>query len=235
MQNHQLVNQNSGNKEYYSPRPLVEAACATMGGIDLDPASSERANTHIVKASKFYSRPAYLTVGFSPDLIEGDPIRNYVDKGGLSHKWHGRVWMNHPFGSSERACKPNCDLKRCKKRGWHSATDLPGNKEWIAHVVAEYEAGRIEQACILTYMSFSETWFKPLKPYPVCLINGRVNYLDPETLEPIDGATKGSCVTYLGSRVQEFADEFSRFGEVKVTLRPSTNLVVRDNCVVKGR
>ena len=71
----QLINQDSGNFEYYTPQPIIEAAWLTMGGIDLDPASSLKANRR-VNADSFY--------------IERS--------NGLERHWYGRVWMNHPFG-----------------------------------------------------------------------------------------------------------------------------------------
>ena len=45
-----------------------------MGSIDLDPASSDRAN-EIVRASRYYTK----------------------EDSGLSHKWSGNVWLNPPF------------------------------------------------------------------------------------------------------------------------------------------
>lgn len=71
---HQLINQDSGNTEYYTDREIVESARRVLGGFDLDPASSLIANK-IVKAAKFYS----------------------VEDDGLKHIWAGKVWMNHPF------------------------------------------------------------------------------------------------------------------------------------------
>lgn len=40
MKAHRLINQDSGDVEYYTPTEITEAARRVMGGIDLDPFSS---------------------------------------------------------------------------------------------------------------------------------------------------------------------------------------------------
>ena len=74
--NHQHINQDSGDVEYYTPIEIVNAARTVMGSIDLDPASSPIANER-VKAVKFFS------------------------SNGLGQDWFGNVWMNHPFDRFE--------------------------------------------------------------------------------------------------------------------------------------
>ena len=48
------VSNNSGENEWYTPAEIIEASRRTMINIDLDPASSDKAN-QTVKASKYFT------------------------------------------------------------------------------------------------------------------------------------------------------------------------------------
>lgn len=73
--NHQLINQDSGNTEWWTPKPIVQVAKRLMGWIDLDPACS-------VEAWNYQGQHSGI---------------HYADNG-LEREWFGKVWMNHPFG-----------------------------------------------------------------------------------------------------------------------------------------
>jgi len=192
MNSSQYINQTSGNTEYYTPVEIVEAVRYTLEEIDLDVASTEKAN-QIVKAKHYFTK----------------------QDNGLDQEWFGKVWMNHPFGEKELRCKQQCKKKRCTKRGYCIHKDTPGNKDWINKFVDSYEKGTVQEAICITYASTSERWFKPLLNYTQCYIWGRTNYLDT-SLMPIKGVTKGSVVTYLGTRQYAFAENFSHLGSVMI-------------------
>ena len=78
MEAHELINQTSGEVEYYTPPEIIAAARRCMGQIDLDPASSDLANIRI-GATKYFTEA----------------------ENGLDWVWPGNVWMNHPFGRKE--------------------------------------------------------------------------------------------------------------------------------------
>lgn len=171
---HQRINQTSGNVEYYTPEPILDAVRETLGWIDLDPASSLAANTRVQAWNIFTER-----------------------EDGLRLPWHGKVWMNHPFGRGQ-------------------------NRAWITKIEEEHAIGRMMEGCCITFACTSEQWFQPLLRRPQCYLSPRTNYLLPGG-GLLSGVTKGSVVTYYGENVDRFARAFAPLGVVKVCVHAASN------------
>ena len=71
----------TGENEWYTPQKYIDAARKAMGGIDLDPATSAKAQERI-QAEKFFTKK----------------------QNGLEREWAGNVWLNPPY------TQPDIDL-----------------------------------------------------------------------------------------------------------------------------
>jgi hypothetical protein len=195
----QLLSQDSGDTERYTCPAIMEKVRFFFGQIDLDPASTKVANK-TVQASRIITK-------------KGD---------GLTKPWKAKtVWLNHPFQKGEKACKPNCKKKTCNDpntinyRGECITVDIPSNLMWIEKLVSEYKQKNFQESLNITFVNSSETWCQLLLKEGVqCFVSKRVEYYSP-TGKKSGGVTKGSMITYLGPRTDEFKALFSDIGVVK--------------------
>lgn len=166
---HQLLNRSTSN-EWYTPAPILEAACEVLGAIDLDPASNALAN-QAVQAKQFYT----------------------TADDGLSQPWQGRVWLNPPYG----------------KVGGESNQAV-----WSQRLLQEYQAGHVAEAILLVNAATGNSWFTPLKDYPICFPDDRIHFYtsEVESSQP----TQSNALVYFGGHVARFVQVFSRFGATMV-------------------
>lgn len=111
------VSNNSGVNEWYTPKEYLDLARAVMGGIDLDPASSDAAQK-VVQADKYFT----------------------AENSGLDHEWEGRVWMNPPYSS---ALVKEFSRKICHSAKVTEAMILVNNAtetDWFQAMIARAEA-----------------------------------------------------------------------------------------------
>lgn len=107
----------SDSPEWYSPPHIVEIATVFLGAIDLDPSWHPASP---VKAAITYTKA----------------------DDGLSREWHGKVYLNPPYGR-----------------------EIDG---WIEKLVAEHEAGNVTEAIALLPARTDTEWWRRLDAFPRC-------------------------------------------------------------------
>lgn len=213
----------SASNEHYTPPKIVHAARATMGGIDLDPASCELAN-QVVGATEYYNTD------------------------GLSGLWSqesgapARVFLNPPGGClSPDTLEPEFTPAGVNKPGLSAAA------VWWAKLCHEYAIGHVKQAVFVcfnlevlrtTQKPPAVRWPKGVTPwtghmpaasFPLCILEDRPRYWNASTPPELRGEhgqpTHAGAVVYLPPRdcgppaevyLERFRSAFSPLGFVRV-------------------
>ena len=124
-------------------------------------------------------------------LIKADRYYSLHDNG-LVQAWNAKtLFLNPPYG----------------RTGHRSNQEI-----WSCKLIAEYEAGNVEQALLLVNANTETTWFQRLFAYPICFVKQRINFYGPSGKD--NGATHGSAFVYFGSDVARFSEVFGEFGRV---------------------
>lgn len=205
----------SASAEHYTPSPIVEAARATMGGIDLDPASCLRANARIVKATNFFT--------------ERD--------NGFMRPWKGRVFLNPPGGLCD---EQGLTVRLTKGEGYFYAdgSRFEGRRPqsaicaWWNKLAFEWRRNRVTDA---VFIGFSLELIARTQGGPVslagkkvhhslvseasalCFPQKRIKFFTPIGVSDIEegkAPTHANVIAYLGDEPEQFAEHFSKFGEV---------------------
>jgi hypothetical protein len=155
--------------EWFTPEDIIAAAREVMGAIELDPASCEQANG-VVRATNYFTS-------------END---------GLTQEWHGRVWMNPPYGKDDGESN---------------------QARWLAKLIGEFQSGRVTEACAIFNSSTSDSWFGALWDFTLCFTRNRVKFWRPG--EPATSPRYGSVIVYMGPNPAAFAAAFGhRIGAI---------------------
>lgn len=112
-----------------------------------------------------------------------------VDDDGLSQPWNGRVWLNPPYAQG--------------------VVD-----RFIDKCIIEKQAKRMTQAVVLVNNATDTKWFQRFAKAAdmVCLKQGRIAFLNNDTLEPQTGTAQGQAFLYFGNRKQTFRNVFQSVG-----------------------
>jgi phage N-6-adenine-methyltransferase len=141
----------TGQNEWHTPDEYLDRARKVLGEIDLDPASHQQAQQR-VQARKFFT----------------------ASDDGLAHEWHGRVWLNPPYGTSLIA-------------------------DFVDKLIEEYAAQHVTAAIMLTH-SYSDTeWFHAAAEIAsaICFTRGRIRFIDLDG--DLAAPTQGQAFFYFGN------------------------------------
>ena len=197
----------SESNEHYTPPAIVEAARATMGGIDLDPASCPEANTTVHARQYYCARGLDLVwrMGRNHNLDLGSTLG---DPGDVS-----RVFLNPPGG----------------KVGKRSSAVV-----WWEKLCSEWLEGNVEQAVFICFnlevLNTTQASPYPCLDFPVCYFRTRPRFWPPGTppeLRGVVGAPKyPGCAVYMppasgvqadgGPAAARFREAFAPLGRVVV-------------------
>ena len=111
---------------------------------------------------------------------------------GLALPWRGRVFVNPPYGVE----------------GGQSVAG-----QFCAKAIEEHAAGNASEVIILVNSVHSQKWQAPLYDYAVCFVDHRIKFVNGDGSEN-ENPTFQNIFIYLGSRKDDFAAAFSKFGYV---------------------
>lgn len=184
----------SDTNEWYTPQGVAMAASLVMDGIELDPASSEKANESI-KAERFYTRA----------------------DDGLKKSWKARsVWLNPPYGKyrgeSNQGRWSHRLVYEYQQGSFQYATLLVGaywGYVWFTQLIklSSIAYGRCGEEIL------SPDWAEPFPMPPMCLTFDLLRFKQSGNSETGKAKT-GSAIFFYGQNLTGFRREFSRFGFV---------------------
>jgi hypothetical protein len=131
----------SNTPEWYTPGHIIDRVEGMFGHIDLDPCSNSN----------------------DPDQASVPALNHWTQAdNGLVQSWHGRVYMNPPYGDEISA--------------------------WVERMIRAYESEEINCAIALLPARTDTAWFQPLFDYPICFIRGRLRFSGSENSAPFPSA-----------------------------------------------
>lgn len=157
------VHYSSETPEWYTPPAIIEAVTEFFDVIDLDPCSNSKTTPH-VPAQQYWT----------------------IEDNGLYAPWHGRVYINPPYGREIGA--------------------------WVARACDTYASRAIEAAILLVPARTDTEWFRRLRDFPICFIGGRVRFIGPHGAG--DAAPFPSALVYVGDEVERYARAVAHLGDV---------------------
>jgi hypothetical protein len=124
-----------GRPDYWTPPHILDRAAAVLGAIDLDPCADPISPTTSASVRRYH-----------------------LTDDGLRQRWHGRVFLNPPYGAEV--------------------------EQWVDHLLIEYAAGRVHEAIVLLAARTDTAWFRKLRQFPRCFLTGRLTFGNSDSAAP---------------------------------------------------
>jgi hypothetical protein len=154
----------SGDNEWHTKAEILDPVRAVLGEIDLDPASCEVAQAR-VQARTFYT----------------------LEDNGLHQSWHGRVYLNPPYGKHD--CAP-----------------------FIGKLCEELDVQHTTEAILVVNNATETDWFQRAfaRANAVCFPDGRQSFI--HATKNWDSPVRGQAILYFGPHVERFCVVFAALG-----------------------
>lgn len=112
----------------------------------------------------------------------------YYDKemNGIDKIWEGRIFLNPPYGSA--------------------------GPEFIEKFIHDYGSTFNEGIILVNSRATDADWFQPMFNGVICFTDHRIDFDSPG--QKLTSSTHGSCFIYFGPHEKEFAEAFSKFGNI---------------------
>lgn len=205
----------SESNEHYTPKYIVEPVRETLGGIDLDPATTERAN-RIVKAKRIFT----------------------AADDGLSKRWSGTVFLNPPGGLCDvdgirvirrdrrTGRKPCVETGDCGLPPGHKHKGVTSSAVvWWKKLMHEFHEGDVSAAIFVGFSiellqtAQSLPWRSRPTSHTLCVPKERIPFNRVENGKLVKGAQPTHanvivCVTADAKVEDRFDAAFSKVGAV---------------------
>jgi hypothetical protein len=194
----------SNSVEHFTPLNIVEAARSLMVGIELDPASTLKANAERIHAKRYYTKT----------------------DNGLDKKWHGRVFLNPPGGRINEQGKPVEHGGLSSSKVWWRKLVNSYILEQVTQAIFIGFSMEMLQTCQL---GDNPTTGRSLTDFPICIPKRRIAFDKHVGRKWVAGnqPTHANVIVYLPDRAvhpeharQRFFEWFGSFGAIMMPYTP---------------
>lgn len=177
--------------ERYSPPEIVAAARETLGGIDLDPCTTELVNRTFIRASHIYTKE---TDGLNREACP----------------WIGRTYINAPSRIYlTRGTQTTDESRNGVRMFW---------ERLMTEYLAKRITAGVFMAFDITALQQSQGWNHMMVQYPFCIPEKRLIFWRKknglQALEERDHPEFASAIIYVGKSVKRFSKAFENIGAV---------------------